>query len=319
MQKVSVKDLLEAGVHFGHQTKRWNPKVKEYIYGQKGGIHIINLAKTIHQLADACRFLQKVVMEGGTVLFVGTKRQAQEAIKDAAMRTGMPYVAERWLGGTLTNNRTIQKSIAKMMELDAQLANVENLSLKKKEIAAMQRNAERLHKNLDGIKDMKSLPKALIVVDICHDEIAVKEATRLHIPVIGIVDTNANPEEVDYPIVANDDALRSIKILTDTMAEAVKIASDFYARKVAEEKAQEEIRRKVEQTENPEAGEAASKDSETAKKRRTSPARKRTEGGDTKGRAPSRMKKTAVPKETKKETTGTEEATPVEASPAEQA
>ncbi len=246
MQRVSVKDLLDAGVHFGHQTKRWNPKVRDFVYGKKNGIHIINLAKTIHQLADACNFLQKVVSEGGTVLFVGTKRQAQEAVKEAALKTGMPYVSERWLGGTLTNNATIQRSISKMSELDKQIAGSVNSHLKKKEVSAMERNAGRLHRNLDGIKDMNGIPKVLIIVDICHDDIAVKEATRLKIPVVAIADTNSNPELVSYPIIANDDAVRSIKIIIDTIAEAIKIATDLYARKVEEDKAQEEIRRKSE-------------------------------------------------------------------------
>ncbi len=266
MQRISVTDLLEAGVHFGHQTKRWNPKVKEYIHGQKNGIHIINLGKTIHLLADACNFLQTIVSKGGKILFVGTKRQAQEAIKEAAQKTEMPFVADRWLGGTLTNNITIQKSIAKMQEIDKQLAGEEHLSLKKKEISALTRNSARLHRNLDGIYSMKDLPKALVVVDICHDDIAVKEALKLKIPIVAIVDTNADPSIVSYPIIANDDAVRSIKIITDTLAEAVKISLDLYFRKIADEKALHENEEKVESDER---GEASSKP------RSKAPARKR--------------------------------------------
>ncbi len=297
MQKVSVKDLLEAGVHFGHQTKRWNPKVKEFVYGQKDGIHIINLASTIHQLADACRFVYDVVSRGGSVLFVGTKRQAQQAVKDAADRTGMPYVSERWLGGTLTNNATIQKSIRKMLELDSKITNSESENLKKKEVSAMQRNSQRLHKNLDGIREMKGIPGAVVVVDICHDSIAVKEATRLKIPVVGIVDTNSNPEIVSFPVIANDDALKSIKILLDTMAEAIKIASDFNSKRVAEEKAQEEIRRKTEATEKPQDQKPA-KEKSAPKKRSPSGGRRGegSRGGDSRRSAPaSRMKKASAP------------------------
>ncbi len=240
MQRISVKDLLEAGCHFGHQTKRWNPKMREFIYGEKNGIHIINLAKTIHQIAHACNFMQRIVMDGGEILFVGTKRQAQEAIKAAAEKTGMYSVAERWLGGTLTNNATIQKSVKKMIETDALLKDVENLDLKKKEIATLTRNAERLHRNLDGIARMRRLPGVIFIVDICHDDIALKEAKKLKIPIVAIVDTNADPELVDYPIVANDDAVRSIQIIVDTLAEAVKISKELYSRKVEEEHAKEE-------------------------------------------------------------------------------
>ncbi len=246
METLTVKHLLEAGVHFGHQTKRWNPKMKDYVYGKKNGIYIIDLGKTIRQIADACNFLQHIVSEGGKIIFVGTKRQAQEVVKAAAEKSKMFHVTERWLGGTLTNNATIQKSISKMKELDRIVADAENSTLKKKEIISIARNSQRLHRTLDGIAEMKGLPKALVVVDICHDDIAVKEANKLGIPIVAILDTNANPDLVSHPIVANDDAVRSIKVIMDVIAEAVACAVELYAKNVAEGKIVEEVEKKEE-------------------------------------------------------------------------
>ena len=201
---LTVKDLLEAGCHFGHQTKRWNPKMKEFVYGAKNGISIIDITKTIHQVADACNFLQGCVMKGGRILFVGTKRQAQQIVREASEATGMNYVMERWMGGTLTNNATIKKSIKKMLDIDATVGS-ENTKLKKKELAVLSRQSEKLHRDLDGIASMKKLPDAVVIVDVCHDEIAVKEARKLNIPIVAIVDTNGDPSLVDYPVAANDD------------------------------------------------------------------------------------------------------------------
>lgn len=237
---VTVKDLLEAGCHFGHQTKRWNPKMKEFVYGSKNGISIIDLTKTIHQIGDACNFLQRRVMAGGKILFVGTKRQAQQIVRESAEATEMNYVSERWMGGTLTNNETIKKSIRKMHDIDDIINGDNETGLKKKEISILSRQAEKLHRDLDGIADMKRLPDIVVIIDVCHDEIAVKEARKLKIPIVAIVDTNADPENIDYPIAANDDAVKSIKVIFDTFVEAIKDASEIYGRKAAEQKAKNE-------------------------------------------------------------------------------
>lgn len=234
---ISVKDLLEAGCHFGHQTKRWNPKMKEFVYGSKNGISIIDLTKTIHQIADACNFLQRTVMNGGNILFVGTKRQAQQIVKEAAEATNMDYVAERWMGGILTNNVTIRKSIKRMQEIDAIVSDEAASGLKKKEIVTLTRQTEKLHRDLDGIANMKRLPDVLIVIDVCHNYNAVKEAQKLNIPIVAIVDTNGDPEGIDYPIAANDDAVKSIKVIMDTFLEAIKDALELYGKRAAEERA----------------------------------------------------------------------------------
>lgn len=237
---ITVKDLLEAGCHFGHQTKRWNPKMKEFVYGSKNGISIIDITKTIHQIGDACNFLQGVVMRGGEILFVGTKRQAQQIVKEAAEASGMSYVSERWMGGILTNNVTIRKSVKKMQEVDAILADGEGSGLKKKELVTLSRQSVKLHRDLDGIVNMKRLPDALVIIDVCHNLNAVKEAKKLNIPVVAIVDTNGDPEPIDYPIAANDDAVKSIKVIFDTFMEAIKDALELYQKTVAENKAKEE-------------------------------------------------------------------------------
>lgn len=234
---ITVKDLLEAGCHFGHQTRRWNPKMKDFVYGAKNGISIIDLTKTIRQIGEACNFLQREVMDGAQILFVGTKRQAQQIVKETAEATGMFYMSERWMGGTLTNIETIKKSIRKMRDIDETIGGDNAAGLKKNEIAIMQRAAVKLHRDLDGIADMKKLPDVVVVIDVCHDSIAVSEARKLNIPVVAIVDTNANPELIDYPIAANDDAVKSIKIIVDTLVEAIKDASELYQAKAAEEKA----------------------------------------------------------------------------------
>ena len=277
MSKVTINDLLEAGVHFGHQTKRWNPKMKDFVYGAKNGISIINLANTMHQIADACNFLQRVVADGGIVLFVGTKRQAQQIIREAAEKTGMFYVAERWMGGTLTNNVTIRKSIGKMYEIDKLLQSPEANAMKKKELSGLARKAERLHRDLDGIANMKKVPAVMLVVDVCHDNIAVREANKLNIPIVAIVDTNGDPQPIDYPIAANDDAVKSIKVITDLFVDAICLANEIYQKKVVEDKAAKEADRAAKAEKNTtEEGEASEdKDKKPARKR---PAAKKTEG-----------------------------------------
>ena len=235
MSVISMKQLLEAGVHFGHQTRRWNPKMKEFVYGARNGISIIDLTKTMHQLANACNFLGNVVAKGGDILFVGTKSQAQEIIRELAAQTGMYYVAERWMGGMLTNNVTIRKSIVKMVESDKLLANEEELAkLKKKEIVMLTRDNQKLHNNLDGIAEMKKLPAAMFVIDVCHDDIAVREAVKLNIPIVAICDTNADPDMIDYPIVANDDAVKSLQVITDVVRDAILTAKEVYNKSVIE-------------------------------------------------------------------------------------
>jgi len=277
MSKVTINDLLEAGVHFGHQTKRWNPKMKDFVYGAKNGISIINLANTMHQIADACNFLQRVVADGGIVLFVGTKRQAQQIIREAAEKTGMFYVAERWMGGTLTNNVTIRKSIGKMYEIDKLLQSPEANAMKKKELSGLARKAERLHRDLDGIASMKKVPAVMLVVDVCHDNIAVREANKLNIPIVAIVDTNGDPQPIDYPIAANDDAVKSIKVITDLFVDAICLANEIHQKKVVEDRAAKEADRaaKAEKNTTDEGETAEDKDKKPARKR---PAAKKTDG-----------------------------------------
>lgn len=274
---ITVKDLLEAGCHFGHQTKRWNPKMKEYVYGSKNGISIIDLTKTIRQIGEACNFLQREVMNGANILFVGTKRQAQQIVKETAEATGMYYMAERWMGGTLTNNETIRKSIKKMRDYDAIINNEASSGLKKKEIALMQRDVAKLHRDLDGIADMKNLPQVVVIIDICHDDIAVREARKLGIPVVAIVDTNGNPELADYPVAANDDAVKSIKVIFDTFTEAIKDASEIYKVKAAEEKAKEDEEKAKAKAEGADKAKRAPK-GETAKRAPRKTIRKNADG-----------------------------------------
>ena len=220
MSGIAIKELLEAGVHFGHQTKRWNPKMKQYIFGERNGIYIIDLGKTAKLFRNAEDFVQNTCSDGGTVLFVGTKRQAQDAVAEEAARCGMYYVNERWLGGLLTNFTTIQRSLARLRELEAMGTDGRYESLSKKEISGIEKEKKKISKNLDGIRNMAKLPDAVFVIDTKKEKIAVDEARKLKIPVIGIVDTNCDPEEVDYVIPGNDDALRSIRHFTPRIAEA---------------------------------------------------------------------------------------------------
>ena len=214
-----MKDLLEAGVHFGHQTKRWNPKMKEYIFGERNGIYIIDLGKTVKLFRDAEEFVTNLAAEGRTILFVGTKRQAQDVIAEEAQRCGMFYVNERWLGGLLTNFATIQRSLGRLRDLETMVTDGRYDTLSKKEIARNEKERRKLPKNLEGIRGMSRLPDAVFVVDTKKEKIAVDEARKLKIPVIGIVDTNCDPDEVDFVIPGNDDALRSIRLFASRIAE----------------------------------------------------------------------------------------------------
>jgi small subunit ribosomal protein S2 len=236
---VTMKELLEAGVHFGHQTKRWNPKMKEYIFGERNGIYIIDLQKTYRLLQEALQHVQALAAQGRTILFVGTKRQAQEAVAEEAQRCGMPYVNERWLGGLLTNFVTVRKSLDRLKELELVAGDSRQERLTKKELARLEKERLKLEKNLLGIKGMKSVPDAVFVIDTRKEAIAVKEARKLRVPVIGIVDTNCDPDEVDYVIPGNDDALRAIKLFAGRMADAVLAGRGLREARAAESAAAE--------------------------------------------------------------------------------
>jgi small subunit ribosomal protein S2 len=221
LPSISMKELLEAGVHFGHQTKRWNPKMKEYIFGERNGIYIIDLQKTLKLFKDAMRYVQEMAAQGKTVLFVGTKRQAQEAIAEEATRCSQFYVNQRWLGGLLTNMLTVQKSIKRLKELEGMAAEGNWEGRAKKEVVRLERERKHLSQNLSGIKDMNGLPDILFVVDSNKEAIAVEEARKLGISVVAVVDTNCDPDKVDYVIPGNDDALRAIRLFTNKIADAV--------------------------------------------------------------------------------------------------
>ena len=221
MSKELVRQLLEAGVHFGHQTKKWNPRMKQYIFGEKNGIYIIDLEKTIQCINTASDFLRKTVSQGGDVLFVGTKPQAQDIIREVAERSGMFYINIRWLGGLLTNFQTVKKSVNRYVELNQMKADGTFDKLTKKEAAILTKEMGKFEKNFAGIVTMDRLPAALVIVDATHEDIAVKEAKRLAIPVVALVDTNANPDFINFPIPSNDDAIRSIRLITGILLDAV--------------------------------------------------------------------------------------------------
>jgi len=232
-----MKELLEAGVHFGHQTKRWNPKMKEYIFGERNGIYIIDLQKTLKMFKDASKFVQEAAAQGRTVLFVGTKRQAQDAIAEEAQRCGMFYVNNRWLGGLLTNWVTVQKSVKRLKDLDEMATDGRYELLPKKEVIKLERERKHLQANLAGIKSMNRLPDIVFVIDSNKEAIAVKEARKLGIPVVAVVDTNCDPTEVDWVIPGNDDALRAIRLfaskVADSVAEGAQAATDKHAAEIA--------------------------------------------------------------------------------------
>ena len=221
MAVVAMKQLLEAGVHFGHQTRRWDPKMAEYIFQARNGIHIIDLQNTSKKLDESYAFIKEQAEEGKTILFVGTKKQAQECMKEAALKCGMYYVDQRWLGGMLTNFGTIQKRIQRLRDLETMQEDGTFDVLPKKEVILLKKEMEKLEKNLGGIKEMNELPGVIFLVDPKKERIAILEAKKLGIPVVGLVDTNCNPEELDYPIPGNDDAIRAVKLIADVMANAV--------------------------------------------------------------------------------------------------
>jgi small subunit ribosomal protein S2 len=216
-----MTELLEAGVHYGHQTKRWNPKMKDFILEEKNSIYIIDLSITVDQLAKAATYLGDLVKGGGKVLFVGTKKQAQEAVKEAAQATGQFWVNQRWLGGTLTNLQTIRRSVARLREFQEMEKTPAFAKLNKAEASALRREAAKLFRNLEGVLNMDKLPDALVIIDTPREEIAVAEAVRLKIPMVAIVDTNSNPEKIDYPIAGNDDAIRSIRVILQKLVDAI--------------------------------------------------------------------------------------------------
>ena len=238
MAVVAMKQLLEAGVHFGHQTRRWDPRMAEYIYQARNGIHIIDLQKTSKKIDEAYNFIKEVSEEGKDILFVGTKKQAQECIKEAAEKSNMFYVDQRWLGGMLTNFKTIRKRVERLNKLEEMQTDGTFDVLPKKEVAKLKNEMEKLEKNLGGIKNMTRLPGAMFVVDPKNERIAILEARKLNIPIVGLVDTNCNPEDVDYPIPGNDDAIRAVKLITDVMANA--IIEGRQGEMVAEEPAMQE-------------------------------------------------------------------------------
>lgn len=244
-----MKELLEAGVHFGHQVKRWHPKMKKYIFGERNGIYIIDLQKTVKGLEDAYNFIKNVAMTGAPILFVGTKKQSQDAIQEEAKRCGTYYINQRWLGGMLTNFSTIKKSIEKLKKLETMKEDGTLNRHTKKEATAFEKERERLDKNLSGIKDMPSLPGALFIVDPKKERIAVHEAKKLSIPIVAIVDTNCDPDEIDYVIPGNDDAIRAIKLITSKIADAVIEGKEALSKMQAEHAEKLEAEQKIQQEE----------------------------------------------------------------------
>jgi len=236
---VTMKELLEAGVHFGHQTRRWNPKMKDFIFGERNGIYIVDLQKTHRLLLDALQFVQELAAQGRTILFVGTKRQAQAAVAEEAQRCGMPYVTERWLGGLLTNFITVRRSLERLRELEMLSVDGRGERLTKKELAKLEKERQKLETSLKGIKTMKTLPDAVFIIDTRKEAIAVAEARKLKIPVVGIVDTNCDPDEVDYVVPGNDDALRAIKLFAGRVADAVNQGRGLRDARIAETAAAE--------------------------------------------------------------------------------
>jgi small subunit ribosomal protein S2 len=250
---VAMKELLEAGVHFGHQVKRWHPKMKKYIFGERNGIYIIDLQKTVKGLEYAYNFIKAVASTGAPVLFVGTKKQSQDAIQEEATRAGAFYVNQRWLGGMLSNFSTIKKSIEKLKKFEAMKEDGTLDLLTKKEVAAIEKEKSKLEKNLSGIKNMTSLPLALFIVDPKKEKIAIAEARKLFVPIVAIVDTNCNPDEVDYVIPGNDDAIRAIRLITSKIADAVIEGKEILSKTLTEEAESLQVEDKLEQEKAEEA------------------------------------------------------------------
>ncbi|MBP2077683.1 30S ribosomal protein S2 [Oceanobacillus polygoni] len=247
MSAISMKQLLEAGVHFGHQTRRWNPKMKKYIFTERNGIYIIDLQKTVKKVDEAYNYVKDIAANGGTILFVGTKKQAQDSVRDEAIRSGMYYVNQRWLGGTLTNFQTIRKRINRLKSIERMEEDGTFEVLPKKEVVNLLKEKDRLVKFLGGIKEMTKLPDALFVIDPRKERIAIAEAHKLNIPIIGIVDTNCDPDEIDYVIPANDDAIRAVKLLTSKMADAILEVKQGEETEVVEAQAEDATEEVVEE------------------------------------------------------------------------
>lgn len=265
---ISVADLLDAGLHFGHQTKRWNPKMKRYIHGAKNGIYIIDLNKTLSQLQLAQTFLNDVVMRGEKILFVGTKKQAREILQETAENTNQPYVIHRWLGGMLTNNKTIRSSVSRMRELQ-KMENDGSMDKKpKKEVSVLRRELTKLTRNLGGVASMEKKPGALFLVDLKREHLALAEAKRLNIPVVALVDTNADPDLVDYPIPGNDDSLRSVGLITEVLGETIKAADTEYTAKAKAEREKREAAEAIEREKAKAAREVRQKKEAEDKKKR---------------------------------------------------
>lgn len=250
MSKLTVRDLLDAGLHFGHQTKRWNPKMKPYIFDKRNSIHVIDLVKTMQLLKEATEFVEQVILSGKGILFVGTKKQAQEVIKDCAQDSSQFYVTNRWLGGMLTNRTTIRRSVRRMREIEKMVKDGQFETLPNKEVSRLRHELSKLQRNLTGVADMDDLPGAIFVVDVKREAIAVAEANRLHIPVIAMVDTNCDPDLIDYVIPSNDDAIRAIRLVAGVLSETSAQAHEVYLKKAAEE---EKKRKKAEEKAKAEA------------------------------------------------------------------
>ena len=264
---LSLKDLFDVGLHFGHQTKRWNPKMKPYIFDKRNGIHIIDLTQTVTLLDEAAEFLRKTILDGKKILFIATKKQAQEIVKQAAEECGQYYMTERWLGGTLTNSQTIRGSVKRMRQIQAiARANNGELSKHKQEASMLRRELAKLEKNLTGIADMDERPGAVFIVDVCRELNAVREASRLHIPIVAITDTNANPDPIDYVIPGNDDSVRGIELVVGGIVKVVKAANDEYSRVAAEAKAKRDAERAARE-EQEKAERAARKEKAAAEKK----------------------------------------------------
>ena len=292
---LTLKDLFDAGLHFGHQTKRWNPKMKPYIFDKRNGIHIIDLTQTVTLIDEAAEFLRKTILDGKKILFIATKKQAQEIVKQAAEDCGQYYMTERWLGGTLTNSQTIRGSVKRMRQIQA-LARANNgeLSKHKQEASMLRRELAKLEKNLTGIADMDERPGAVFIIDVYREINAVREASRLHIPIVALTDTNANPDPIDYVIPGNDDSVRGIEMLVNGIVNVVKAANDEYSRVAAEQKAKRDAERAARE-EQEKAERAARKEKAAAEKRAAAEAK----GGEALKTVRSRGSKSGVSSDVK--------------------
>ncbi len=311
-KEIEIRDLLEAGLHFGHQTKRWNPKMKHYIFDKRNGIHIIDLAKSMALMKEAMRFLRDVILQGNSVLFVGTKKQAQTMVKQAATESGQPYVTSRWLGGTLTNSNTIRKRVKRMRYIEEMEKTGTFDAMNKKEISILRHELEKLRRNLSGIAEMTNMPGALFVVDVNREAIAVAEANKLNIPVIAIVDTNCDPDPIDYVIPGNDDAIRAVKLVVMEAANIVNKALKEYMAIMADrerEKAAAEAKaaaeRAKQKADKASSGKTSEPSADTTSKQEETPPHKKTT------RKPSRKKVPITSEATDEKVEGKKEPTPM--------